>query len=128
MPVRPRQHQLEDESIDFVKSIIPKQWVVRELDRDYGIDLLIEIFENDTKTGRNFATGKMVFMQLKATDHLGFLLAGAQHDRGKYDHGQQCSDSLGYHLFLLAFGEKSWVPTSSQLSVSVARFTSFVLL
>jgi len=63
VPQRSRTHELEDESIDKFKARIPKRWVCREKDRDYGIDLEVEIFDED----RN-ATGLLFYVQLKATD------------------------------------------------------------
>lgn len=40
------QHLMEDESYEIIKSQIPKHWVIREFNRpDYGIDLVIELFE-----------------------------------------------------------------------------------
>jgi len=63
LPNRPRSHQLEDASITHFKSILPEAWVCREKDRDYGVDLEIEIFDE-----RGDATGLMFYAQLKATD------------------------------------------------------------
>lgn len=63
MPKRPKQHQVEDLSINALKNVLPREWVYREKDKDYGIDGEIEIFdENDC------ATGIIFFIQLKATD------------------------------------------------------------
>jgi len=63
MPKRPKQHQVEDLSINALKNVLPREWVYREKDKDYGIDGEIEIFdENDC------ATGIIFLVQLKATD------------------------------------------------------------
>jgi tetratricopeptide (TPR) repeat protein len=63
MPNRPRSHQLEDESITFLKSIIPDSWVYRDLKPDYGLDGNIEIFDDSGNS-----TGLMFFVQIKGTD------------------------------------------------------------
>ena len=43
---RVRQHIMEDESFEVIKRYIPKNWVIKEFNRpDYGIDLVIELFE-----------------------------------------------------------------------------------
>jgi tetratricopeptide (TPR) repeat protein len=63
MPKRPKQHQVEDLSINALKNVLPREWIYREKDKDYGIDGEIEIFdENDC------ATGIIFLVQLKATD------------------------------------------------------------
>lgn len=63
MPKRPRSHQLEDLSIAAFKAMLPPAWVCREKGDDYGIDLEVEIFDENEN-----ATGLMFFVQLKATD------------------------------------------------------------
>lgn len=63
MPLRPRSHHLEDESINEFIRVLPTQWVVRRKDHDYGVDLEVEIFDEN---GR--ATGLTFNVQLKATD------------------------------------------------------------
>ncbi len=63
MPKRPKQHQVEDLSVVAFRKTLPRQWIYREKDKDYGIDGEVEIFdENDT------ATGIVFYVQLKATD------------------------------------------------------------
>jgi len=43
---RPIQHIMEDESYKIIKDALPKHWVVRDFNRpDYGIDIVIELFE-----------------------------------------------------------------------------------
>jgi len=62
MPKRTKQHQVEDESINKFKLLLPEQWVYREKDRDYGIDGEVEIFDEN-----GFATGVVFLVQLKST-------------------------------------------------------------
>lgn len=63
MPSRPRSHQLEEESIDRFRDLLPRAWVYRLKTPDYGIDGEVEIFENDQTTGLGF------LVQLRATDN-----------------------------------------------------------
>lgn len=63
MPIRPRSHRLEDISISRFTALLPEAWVVRRKDQDYGVDLEVEIFEED---GRS--TGLIFLVQLRATD------------------------------------------------------------
>lgn len=64
MPKRTRTHQLETESIIKFMSLIPTSWVCRKKDHDYGVDVEIEVFNDD-----DTATGLLAFAQLKATDN-----------------------------------------------------------
>jgi len=63
MPKRPKQHQIEDISINEFQRLLPREWVYREKDKDYGIDGEVEIFTDD-----GIATGCIFYIQLKATD------------------------------------------------------------
>ena len=66
MPIRTREHILEDESWTALKEVISKTtWVLRKTVPDYGIDGEIEIFDH-----RGHATGLMLLVQLKGTDHI----------------------------------------------------------
>lgn len=60
-PRRPRSHAIEDLSrAAFVEQMSP--WVVRHLDKDYGFDEHVEVFEDDEATGLAF------YAQVRATD------------------------------------------------------------
>lgn len=64
------QHLMEDESYEIIKSQIPKHWVIREFNRpDYGIDLVIELFE---LIDNNIAEtlGEFIYVQVKSVKEL----------------------------------------------------------
>ncbi len=61
---RHRNHVLEDMSITGLNSALPDTWVIHNYQKDYGIDVQIEIFEPNGDT-----TGLRVYGQLKATDN-----------------------------------------------------------
>jgi len=63
MPKRVKQHQLEDKSRAKYALGIPQSWVMRDKDKDYGIDIEVEIFDAQ---GR--ATGLVYWAQIKATE------------------------------------------------------------
>ena len=65
MPIRSPKHQVEDLSINEFKRLLPREWVYRVKDNDYGIDGEVEVFDKN-----NRATGLMFFVQLKATDSI----------------------------------------------------------
>ena len=66
MTRRAKQHQLEDLSRLKYGLAIPRNWVIRDKDKDYGIDAEVEIFDEDDR-----ATGLVYWVQLKATEASG---------------------------------------------------------
>jgi hypothetical protein len=62
MPKRPKQHQLEDLSRAKFQLCLPEKWVIRDKDKDYGIDCEVELFDDDENS-----TGLLFYLQLKAT-------------------------------------------------------------
>jgi hypothetical protein len=51
---RGETHLSEDASESLVKSLLPKEWVMRKLHPDYGVDVTIDVFER-TGSKQNFA-------------------------------------------------------------------------
>lgn len=62
MVKRIQQHKLEDYSRVKHQLILPENWVVRDKDKDYGIDVEVEIFDKE------YPTGLVYWVQLKATE------------------------------------------------------------
>lgn len=62
-PKRPRAHVIEDESFTALSSALPKRWILRREERDYGIDGSVELV-----TEQGEVTGRRFFLQLKGTD------------------------------------------------------------
>ncbi|UYQ92135.1 DUF4365 domain-containing protein [Chitinophaga horti] len=65
------QHIMESESFDIIRQNLPKHWVVREFNNpDYGVDLVIEIFE-DSGDNVNFEVlGEYVYVQVKSVQKI----------------------------------------------------------
>lgn len=61
-PQRPRAHELEEESRQALRRVLPSAWVVRPIEDDYGIDREVEIFQDGRATGLTFK------VQLKASE------------------------------------------------------------
>lgn len=62
-PQRDIRHISETASIKLFNSLVPDHWLVREVtERDYGIDLYLEIVDD-----RHRVTGKHISIQLKST-------------------------------------------------------------
>lgn len=71
--MRTYQHIIDTKAVRQVLSIVPEHCVVRGLtERDYGIDLMIEMFSKAgvNKHGHEFydSTGHICYLQLKGTD------------------------------------------------------------
>lgn len=54
MPLRPRQHEIDTEAVDFIRGKLPSRWTREEVKNDYGNDLFVEIFENGAATALEF--------------------------------------------------------------------------
>ncbi|MCW3167926.1 DUF4365 domain-containing protein [Chryseobacterium sp. 09-1422] len=63
MPQRTKNHIIEDESRLAFYNSLPKHWVYRDKDKDYGVDCEVEIFD---ELGN--ASGLIFWVQLKATE------------------------------------------------------------
>jgi len=59
---RTRQHVMEEESERIFRDSIPAEWIVRNIPTDYGIDLEVEIVEQEIVTGKRF------WIQLKSSE------------------------------------------------------------
>ena len=66
---RSKNHIIGESGVDILRSLLPKEWVMREYTADYGIDLDIELFEechDDIYTTK----GEHVLFQVKTTNHI----------------------------------------------------------
>lgn len=63
MGQRTRNHILEDKSRSAFNEVIPETWVIRDKNKDYGIDCEVEIFDN-----LGNPSGLVFYVQLKATE------------------------------------------------------------
>ena len=67
-PHRAQQHVSEARSMNILHYLLPGQWIIRQVtERDYGIDLYLEIIEDD-----QLVTGKMVLLQVKSEPSIVF--------------------------------------------------------
>ncbi len=62
--IRPREHVVEDISTRIFSRNIPPEWIIRPIDKDYGLDKIVEIVELDVVTGNEF------YIQLKGTENV----------------------------------------------------------
>ena len=61
-PRRNDSHQKEEASQRYFQAALPRGWVCEKPGHDYGVDLRVDIFEDED------ATGLELLVQLKATD------------------------------------------------------------
>jgi hypothetical protein len=71
--MRTYQHIIDTKAVKLTLNAMPDHWVVRDLsERDYGIDLMVEIFSEQGKDefGHSFydATGRVCYLQVKGTN------------------------------------------------------------
>jgi len=62
MPSRINQHEIEDISRLKFQLVLPREWVFRDKNKDYGVDGEVELFKNKK------AQGIVFWVQLKATE------------------------------------------------------------
>src|SRR5205823_2077042 len=56
---RPVQHVMEDKAGILLRRLLPPEWIVRPIARDYGIDYEVELVDEDV------VTGNRIWVQLK---------------------------------------------------------------
>lgn len=71
--MRTYQHIIDTKAIKHTLNAIPDNWVIRDLsERDYGIDLMVEIFLESGKDKDDYptfeATGRVCYLQVKGTN------------------------------------------------------------
>ncbi|RPA30936.1 DUF4365 domain-containing protein [Shewanella frigidimarina] len=67
-PKRIKTHISESRSFDIVSKSLPDEWIIREItERDYGIDLYVEIIGDN-----GLVTGDLVALQVKSTKAVHF--------------------------------------------------------
>lgn len=63
------QQIMEEKSLEILRRNIPEEWVIHDYRPDYGIDLVIEIFEYiDSKRKVAETLGEQIFVQVKAVE------------------------------------------------------------
>lgn len=66
--VRSESHLIDQEAISIIKRKLPREWVVRELTPDYGLDLDVELFEKEDE--KIVTLGERLFIQVKGTTNI----------------------------------------------------------
>ena len=61
---RPLTHVMEDTSMGLLKSLIPAEWIIRPILKDYGVDIEIELVD------QGIVTGNRIWVQLKSVQSL----------------------------------------------------------
>ncbi len=63
LPKRPMSHIIGDQAVLALRNSLPKEWICRELNSDYGIDCEIEVVKSD-----GTVTGALCKVQVKGTN------------------------------------------------------------
>lgn len=64
---RPQAHIIGDKAINIIRNMLPEEWVIREFHQDYGIDLMIEIF-NAENSSMLETLGEFLYIQSKGIE------------------------------------------------------------
>ena len=71
MPARKKrrsfQHVMEEQSLQIIREVLPEEWAIHDYKPDYGIDMVVEIFEY-SNSDRSIAEtlGELFFVQVKS--------------------------------------------------------------
>ena len=68
--IRAEAHIIDQEAILIIRRKLPREWVVRELTPDYGLDLDVELFEKEN--GKNITLGERIYIQVKGTTNANY--------------------------------------------------------
>ena len=63
--VRAEAHMIDEDAIAIIKRKLPREWVIRELTPDYGLDLDVELFEKEDS--QIVTLGERLYIQVKGT-------------------------------------------------------------
>lgn len=63
---RPEQHVIDEEGSTLLRSLLPSNWILRDVSKDYGIDFELEIVDN------KIVSGNRILIQLKSTKNITF--------------------------------------------------------
>lgn len=121
---RVRNHELEDFSLAALRLALPSKWVIHEFKRDYGIDVQLELFDEN-----GMALGLRAYGQLKATDNLEDD-DKLSLDRDHFDYWSSQSDPVLLLRFFSAnqsfqwcwMHDVAWSMKPAAGSLAVARF------
>ncbi|HHJ20890.1 MAG TPA: DUF4365 domain-containing protein, partial [Gammaproteobacteria bacterium] len=65
------QQMMEEDSFSVVKDKLPKEWVLHDYRPDYGIDMVIELFEFVDSTKKIAETlGEHIYVQVKSVKNV----------------------------------------------------------
>ena len=77
---RHANHITGDQGVDLVRSKLPNFWVVRDIYPDYGLDLHVEVFEQDKHSSGSFNTlGEHFYVQVKTVENIKTECITARH-------------------------------------------------
>jgi hypothetical protein len=104
MSIRTYSHIIDTKAVRQVLNILPEYWVVRELtERDYGIDLMIEVFAENGKDSKGHdsyaATGYICYLQIKGTGDKKYL----KQSKGKISYSIEKKSLLYIEKFATPF-------------------------
>ena len=68
MKKRTNSHIIDSEGTDLLRSVLPNEWVLRPYQPDYGIDFVVEIF--DQQGGFFVTMGEHFYIQLKSSSNV----------------------------------------------------------
>lgn len=108
---RPKAHVIEDISKNIFKSLLPQEWIIREIPSDYGVDIEVEIVEDESVTGKRF------WVQIKGTEsvHIRDGYVAFVVDTKLLDYSLRCDFPLLLGVVDISGKEAYWLPLRDEI-------------
>jgi len=119
---------MEDQSVQLLEQLIPGEWIVRRILKDYGVDREIELVDETV------VTGKRIWIQLKAVERVSVRTVSVGPENGvKYisfslstkeiQYSLECSFPLLLFIADLRAREIYWLPVRDEVTNNLDRRT-----
>ena len=124
---RPKQHVMEDQSVQLLKQLIPDKWIARPIHPpDYGVDLEIELVD------QKVVTGKRIWVQMKAIEQTKFRAVSHGPENGidcipfplstkQIRYSLECSFPLLLFIADLRSREIYWLPIRDEVTTNLNK-------
>lgn len=116
---RPRSHVVGDQSRAICRSLLPSEWICRDILSDYGVDMEVEIVDDD------LVTGKRLWLQIKGTQSIDTRskYVAFRADTKLLDYSLRCDFPLLLALADVMKKEAYWLPLRNEVECCVEMKT-----
>lgn len=135
---RPKAHIISEESEVIFKSLLPKEWIVRTISKDYGVDYEVEIVDEEIVTGKRCwiqlkgcSSLKRNVLRIKVPSHYVERMGGKEYINVDYiafrvstrllEYALQCNFPLLLGVVDIVNKDVYWLPLHDEIEVNLER-------